>query len=358
MTATVERPRQVTLAAWTIMIGSAFVVLLTFEMISNLHTLQTREAVQGFLSEPPGDGLGLSVEGALTVMRTLGMVAGGCAAAAGILGYQVLRRSKPARIALTVLAVPLLFSGMVTGGFLSSLVAASAFLLWLPPARDWFAGREPVRRAPLGPDPTRSPSSDPSRGSSGGTSERPARDRPTHRAAAGDGLRHRRAGPSAGAGPTTPAPTARAGVWTPASTRPSTVIWACALTWLFAGLGAITMVVGLAYLAVSPDSLIADMREQNPELAEAGLTDRMILAVAFVTGGALIVWALAAIVLAFLLYRGVSWARVVLLVSTGGALGLLALGALSQLVLMVPFLAAAMTMTLLLRPETAAWTRR
>ncbi len=144
-----------TLAAWTIMIGSAFVVLLTFEMISNLHTLQTREAVQGFLSEPPGDGLGLSVEGAITVMRTLGMVAGGCAAAAGILGYQVLRRSKPARIALTVLAVPLLLSGMVTGGFLSSLVAASAFLLWLPPARDWFAGREPVRRAPTEAGPTR-----------------------------------------------------------------------------------------------------------------------------------------------------------------------------------------------------------
>ena len=29
-----------------------------------------------------------------------------------------------------------------------------------------------------------------------------------------------------------------------------------------------------------------------------------------------------------------------------------------QLVLMVPFLAAALTMTLLLRPETAAWVRR
>ena len=349
-----------TLAAWTIMIGSAFVVLLTFEMISNLHTLQTREAVQGFLSEPPGDGLGLSVEGAIAMMRTLGMVAGGCAAAAGILGYQVLRRSKPARIALTVLAVPLLLSGMVTGGFLSSLVAASAFLLWLPPARDWFAGREPVRRVPT--------EAGPARGSNGPGSQRsgetpawppPLPAPPSHateaRPVTGFG-----SAPTAGApAPTAPtAPLARGSAWLPASSRPSTVIWACALTWLFAGLGAITMVAGLAYLAVSPDSLIADMRAQNPELADAGLTDRMILAVAFVTGGALIVWAVAAIVLAFLLYRGVSWARVVLLVSTGGALGLLALGALSQLVLMVPFLAAAMTMTLLLRPETAAWTRR
>ena len=357
MTTTVERPRQVTLAAWTIMVGSAFVVLLTFEMISNLHSLQTREAVQGFLSEPPGDGLGLSVEGALAVMRTLGMVAGGCAAAAGILGYQVLRRSKPARIALTVLAVPLLLSGMVTGGFLSSLVAASAFLLWLPPARDWFAGREPVRRAPVEAVPTPGAGGEGSERSGETPSWPPPLPAPPPHAA--------EARPVAGFGSTTPvappAPTAsfpRSGAWTPTTTRPSTVIWACGLTWLFAGLGAIAMVVGLAYLAVSPDSLIADMRDQNPELAEAGLTDRMILAVAFVTGGVLIVWALAAIVLAFLLYRGISWARVVLLVSTGGALGLLALAALSQLALMIPFLAAAMTMTFLLRPETAAWVRR
>ena len=333
-----------TLAAWTIMVGSAFVVLLTFEMISNLHTLQTREAVQGFLSEPPGDGLGLSVEGAIAMMRTLGMVAGGCAAAAGILGYQVLRRSKPARIALTVLAVPLLLSGMVTGGFLSSLVAASAFLLWLPPARDWFAGREPVRPVP----PEARPQTPAAWPPPPPTTPQATEARPV----TGFG-----SAPTGGP-PTTSVPVARGGAWSPVSSRPSTVVWACVLTWLFAGLGAVSMVVGLAYLAVSPDSLIADMRAQNPELADAGLTDRMILAVAFVTGGALIVWALAAIVLAFLLYRGVSWARVVLLVSTGGALGLLALGALSQLVLMVPFLAAAMTMTLLLRPETAAWTRR
>ena len=44
------------------------------------------------------------------------MVAGGCAAAAAILGYHVLQRSRGARIALTVLAVPLFVSGLVTGG--------------------------------------------------------------------------------------------------------------------------------------------------------------------------------------------------------------------------------------------------
>ena len=101
-----------TLAAYTIMVGSVFVVLFVFETFANLHTLATREAVESFLAEPPGDGLGIGIEGALTAMRALGMVAAGCAAAAAILGYQVLKPNRVARIALTVLAVPLLLSGM------------------------------------------------------------------------------------------------------------------------------------------------------------------------------------------------------------------------------------------------------
>ncbi len=84
----------------------------------------------------------------------------------------------------------------------------------------------------------------------------------------------------------------------------------------------------------------------------------MIIIATFVMGGAVIVWAIAAMVLAALLFRGVSWSRVLLMISNVGALGLLGLGTLGQLVLMVPFLAAALTMTLLLRPETAAWVRR
>ena len=103
------------------------------------------------------------------------MIAAGCATAAVILGYQVLRRSRTARIGLTVLAVPLLFSGMVTGGFLSSIVVACALLLWLQPARDWFAGRAAPR--PPGPGPSR-PHPDDARGAAGAAGPvRPARSR-------------------------------------------------------------------------------------------------------------------------------------------------------------------------------------
>ena len=341
-----ERPRQVTLAAWTIMGGSFIVLLLTIELITNLHTLQTRESVQGFLDEPPGDGLGISVESALVVMRTFAMVAAGCATAAGILGYHVLQRHKPARIALTVLAVPLLVTGMVTGGFFSSLVAASAFLLWLPPARDWFEGREPAK--PVKPiHPALAPpgqQQDPTQrrldGQSVGTSGAP-------RAVSGFGAQ---AGMPTGA--------ATSSFWAPASTRPPSVLWACSLTWLFSGLGIVLMAIGLVYFVVNSDPMLTEIRAQNPEIGEAGLTDEAILVATVLIGFAVIVWAMAAMVLAFLFYRGVTWSRLVLLISTGGAVGLLAFGALTQWALIVPFLAAARTFSMLLRPEAAAWVTR
>ena len=85
--ATPPRPRQVTLAAWLIMGGSVLVVLTVFDRVAGLHTLETREAVEKFLAEPPGDELGLGVAGrARHAARRSAMVAAGCATAAAILG--------------------------------------------------------------------------------------------------------------------------------------------------------------------------------------------------------------------------------------------------------------------------------
>ena len=55
------RPRQVTLSAWLIMVGSVLVVVMVFDRMAGLHSLETRESVQKFLSEPPGDDLGMGV---------------------------------------------------------------------------------------------------------------------------------------------------------------------------------------------------------------------------------------------------------------------------------------------------------
>ena len=196
------RPRQVTLAAWLIMGGSVLVVLTVFERMAGLHSLETRQSVEKFLAEPPADGpRARGLRGARHPAR-LRMVAAGCATAAAILGYQVLQRSRSARVALTVLAAaalrhrPGLRRLPVVGG--RGLRGDAV----VP------AGPRLVRRG--GPQARRSPAV-------------PAR-----------GVR-----PGSGPDPDL-APTARAGragaaaapVGTDPHRRPAAVAWACVLTWV------------------------------------------------------------------------------------------------------------------------------
>lgn len=137
---------------WMILVGSVLVVVNVFEMLGGIRSLETREMLEDYLLDGPGSGLGWSVETGLVALRATAMVAAGCAAAAAVLGWFVLRRHRAARTVLTVLAIPLFVTGVVAGGFMSSLVAASIVLLWMQPARDWFAGRKPQPATPLGRD--------------------------------------------------------------------------------------------------------------------------------------------------------------------------------------------------------------
>ncbi|RYP86667.1 hypothetical protein EKO23_08320 [Nocardioides guangzhouensis] len=136
-----NRPPQVTMAGWVTILGSAAVVLTVFDLVANLRSIDTRERVQKALSEPPLDGTGIGLQTVLSIMHVTAMVAAGCATAAIVLGWHVLRRNKAARTALTVLAVPLFLAGLVTGGFMSSMVAVAVIMLWTRTARDWFDGR-------------------------------------------------------------------------------------------------------------------------------------------------------------------------------------------------------------------------
>ncbi len=347
---TLPRPRQVTLAAWMVMIGSALVVLFVVDMIAGLHSLETRESVERFLSEPPGSGSGLTVSGVLAIMRVVGMVSAGCATAAVILGWSVLQRNRAARTGLTVVAVPLLLAGLVTGGFTSSLVAVAAFMLWLQPARDWFDGKAAAPEArrrdreggsaraswppPLPPEQRPDPGPRPIVGYGA------ARPAPQSRQQPPFGVP---AGPAA-------VPVQRR--------RPRAVVWSCLLTWFFSSLGIVITVIGTVMVALDPEPVLEELYRQNPQFAEAGFTDDLILAATFVTAAGLVVWALGAIVLAFLVWRGTGWARIVLMVSTGGALALIALAVFTQPLMVVALVAAGVTMALLARSETSAWVAR
>jgi hypothetical protein len=337
------RPRQVTLAATLIMGGSVLVVLTVFDRLSGLRSLETREAIEKFLAEPPGNDLGLGVQSILEIMRVFGMVAAGCATAAAILGYQVLRRSRSARLALTLLAVPLFLSGMVTGGFLSSVVAAAAVMLWFQPSRDWFNGvvREPQATPAEGAG--RSATTEEDRG------QAPPSGVPTPRAYPGFG-----APPDPSAFGGEPRPSGASPVTDP-SARPPAVLWASVLTWVCTSLAVLVMASSIAVLAVDPSFVFDELQRQNPELAEQGVSEQALRTGTFALGGAVIVWSLAAALLAVLVFRRVSWARVALVVSAAVSAGLLLIGAVVQLLLVLPFAASVVVLALLIRPDVRAW---
>ncbi len=324
---TPTRPRQVTLAAWLIMVGSVVVIAMVFDRVAGLHTMETRQSVEKFLAEPPGNDLGVGVQGVISLLRTLSMVAAGCATAAAILGYQVLQRSRSARLAVTVLAVPLFLTGMVTGGFVSSVVAASAVMLWLQPARDWFDGvnRQAPTPAPAVARPQLPPSSP--------TASAPLTGTPF----------------AAWPAPQPPVPVS----------RPGAVVWACMLTWIFSALTALAMSASAVAIAVQPDLMFDEVHRQNPQLSEQGVSDTLLAVATYVMVGFIVLWCVSAIVLAILVWRGVAWARIVLIVgaSTCAALSLLG-SVIGAFLLAFPLIASVVTVALLIRSDARPWFNR
>lgn len=344
---TQARPPMVTVAASLIMVGSVFVVLLVWDRIAGLHSLDTRKALQPLVDDPQMKKLGIQVDDLLVVIRILSLIAAGCATAMVILGYQTLQRSRGARLALTVLAVPLFLAGVATGGYASSVVAVAVATLWLQPARGWFDGTgAPATAGPPGARnrPSARPVWPPPYDPPVPTSQ----DRPPEPAAPAPG-----AVPAAWTPPPVSAydvhPAARVGA------RPRPLGWACALTWLFSALSALALASSIAVLAASPDVVLDKMHEQNPDLASQGVSDHLILVVAYVTCGLFVLWCVLAAVLAVLAFRRTRWAYYGLLVSTAAVAVLCLIGVIGSLVVLVPLLAAVAVVACLARPEVRDW---
>ena len=336
-TAAEGRPRQVTMAGWMIMLGSGFVVLTVWETVSRLRSLETRQAIEKFLAEPPGSGMGMSVESIITVLHTSAMVAAGCATAAAILGWHVLHRNRQARLALAVVAVPLFLSGLVTGGFLSSLVAAAAAMLWLSPAREWFDGRSAAQA-----EGARDPNSAAYRGARPPSPASPPGSPPPARTPFGQapGAQGRYGGASA------------------ADRRPDAVNVAFVLTVVFSGLVLVMTSIAVAVMLSSPDLVLEEMRRQSPELAEQGISDAMLRTTTLVTGTITMLWSAGALALALLMMGRRGWARTGLLVSAAACAALCVLATLGSLVVAIPALASISVVACLRRPEVRAWFAR
>ncbi len=376
---TPTRPRQTTFAGGMIIVGSVFLLLTVWESMTGLRGIESRDAVEDFLAESPGSETGLTVEGTLQILRGVSTVAGVCAAVAAVLGVYALRGHRPARIGLSVLAVPLFVTGIAAGGFMSSIVAVAIALLWLSPSREWFKGEVAPDRAasdkaaeavwppPLPPydaSSSSAPRPPPPRRRPRGP-RRPRRDRRLPVPAAP-------VSPPVGDGPPAPGqpgpyahpfgePPAQHGTWPSLPTapspdrRPEGVVLAFVLTLVSAGLVLVLVSISVLVMAVSPDLMLEEVLRQQPELADQGVTQAMLQTTTFVMGGVVIAWAAAAIVLAFLTLGRRRVAAQLLMASAALSAVLCVVGTFASLLLALPAFASIVTVAVLRRPDVRAW---
>jgi hypothetical protein len=119
----------------------------------------------------------------------------------------------------------------------------------------------------------------------------------------------------------------------------------------------LTLVGSVVVLVVDSGSVLDRMHEQNPRLAEQGVTDPVILAVAYAMCALFLLWALAAIVFATVCFRGRRWAWYALMISASCLAAFSALGVVASLMMLVPLAAAVAVLVLLARPDVRSWMR-
>ncbi|MGI9157094.1 MAG: hypothetical protein ACR2FG_10715 [Marmoricola sp.] len=327
------RPRQVTMAAW-VGGGASLAMLLTVgDLMSKLNTVDLRESVAAFLSTGGGTSLGVDLDQALLLARIGLLVTGATSAATLVLAVFASRRDRSARIAMSVLALPLLVCGVFVDPFLAGFVVAAAVLLWTRPASDWFAGRTPraqpaaevpSRQIDRPPRPSDLPPSDlPSAGSDQQPPPAPAPYAPSYGEPTTPGLP-----PAQGIShqPAANQPVAdqphRA-----VTARPRQVTTACLVTWAGAGFAALMMVATL--FALQSQTLLDELRNRiasDAKLSRVDMTFDELVLTTRVVAVLMLLWALGAVVLAGFAFRRQAWARIALTVSAGAAaiLGLMA----------------------------------
>ncbi|TIC80220.1 hypothetical protein [Nocardioides sp. GY 10127] len=328
------RPPQVTFASWLIVLGSLGVLVTSWERISDLRSLDSREQVAGWVTSGAGRDLGLSTTELLDLLHWVTIAVAACAVAAAVLGLFLREPARLTRAVLGVLAVPIFLGGLVVGSILTSIVAAAVVMLWLPPGRWWF---DPDK-APAGYDP------------------KTGRMKPDERVDPGEGPRR--------PGPWTAAPYGSS-PYGSLERRPQAVVTACLLTWALSAMVAVVLGLVIVTLLVSGsaevdqalDEAITQMKSVDPSVA-TGLDRHLLLMVMIAMMAGFVLWSLLAVVLGVLVWQRRDWARWLLVVSAGCAALTMILGAVATPVLLVPFAGCVAVVILLLRRDVNAWLTR
>jgi hypothetical protein len=363
---TEQRPPQVTLAVGIIMFASLMVLATAAQTVVTLSSLDTQQAIREFVAEPPFSSLGLDVAGASELLRITCLVAAACACATGILAWYVRTPDRSARLGLSIFAVPVFVAGVPAGGLAGSFVAAGAAMLWLVPAREWFATG---RWTPPSPAPEKEPRRSPLGGLGGRAGQSPQSGQSAQ-------------GPQAPSWPTTPPPATRpfgehrppeahaAAEHRPTSSqaapdtwqrqqllhaRPGAMVAAFVITVVTAGGLLALSVLWIAMAALSPEFLRAVLEQQQPGMFDDGLAFQQVRETVLAYASAFVVWCLVALVLAGFAMARRDWARRGLMIIAAFSAGGCLVFVVNTALVVIPAAAAVATVVCLRRVEVRRW---
>jgi hypothetical protein len=354
---TEQRPPQVTLASGIVMFASVVVLLTAWERVSTLGSLETQQAIRDFLGEAPFSSLGLDVNSTTQILRISCLVAAAGACATAILGWYVRKPDRAARLGLSIFAVPVFVSGLPAGGLAGSFVAAGAAMMWMMPAREWFAtGRWTPPAAPsatTGLSDRGTPSSTPSSAPSSTTP--PAQPYAQPHAQPYGQLPAPQQGPPSGLPPAPALPPRPAWQQAQLHARPAAMVAAFVITVVMAG-GLLAMsLLWVAIAGLSPEFLRSVLEQQQPDMFDDGLTFEQLRQTVLAYAGGSIVWCVVALALAGFAMARRDWARRGLMVIAAfSAIGCLVFVTDVPLVV-VPAAAALATVVCLRRLEVRRW---
>ncbi|MFC6153021.1 hypothetical protein [Nocardioides yefusunii] len=374
------RPPQTTLLGWVILLGSVFVALTAFESLSGLRSMEMREALVDAVKSTGAD---LTYETLVSGMRAVVTVGAVCSAAAAVLGFFVLRRDRGARVGLTVLAVPLLLSGLLTGGFVALMVIAAIVLLWLQPSKNWFAGLPPIEPpAPLSKQPNVFGSPSRAQDADAAPPLPQVRGEITGDARPVRGFGSDPAAPGTAAAPGAPvpgAPVIPADSWTtPRSqrpgrradrtgtvaaargARPGMLVAGAVVAIVMSGLGLLSSLVSLTVSLTASDTFMQDLLDNAPGASgDAAMTADEFAQMLTVASGVIAVMCVLTIAAAVLTLVGNRSGRGALMVMTSFVLVFSAMGIAASPLMIFCAAAAAYVLWALTRPAVNAWfTRR
>lgn len=313
-----------------VMLGAVFVVLSAYDKVTRLRSIESREQIESVLAGGFGSSSGLSVESMIEAGQVIAIVAALCAVTAVALGWQVLQRSSGARIALSVLAPFLLVVGLLVDGFTAALVGAATVALWISPSREWFAG-EPI------PEPAKRPRQ-------GMQVWEQTPNQPTNR--------HHESSDSSGSSTT---PEGWAVSASPSDQRPQPLTIAVVLMVVVAAGIFIATLVSLALLISQPEVLLEEVRRQDPDLANSGVTDSLLITTSYVSGAVVMLWSALTIALAVLTIGRRPWAALGLMFCAIVCAAFSLVATFASVGALIPATAALITVNCLRRPEVREW---